>query len=331
MTPTSVTERRRALMVIIALPIIWGTTFSVVQHSFADITPVAFALIRFGLASALFLGASSAARRGLRTLFVPRSAGERSFRRDMLILGLAFGGGYILQNLGLLSTTTSKSAFLTSTTIIWTPLLSRLLGREHLRARVLLSILITVSGVVLMTAPWKASGIVVGDALTLGCAMMFAIYIIWTDRAMLDAKAIAGSEHEATMMVTSTQIIVALLLFVVTMPFIEQPHVAFTRFSVAALIYTALVATILTAYLQTRFQHHVSPTVAAIIYMLEPVVAMIIAELFLTERMGFLELLGGGLIILGVVVAQGTSLGEPGAATVGATAPPERLHPEPHR
>jgi drug/metabolite transporter (DMT)-like permease len=48
----------------------------------------------------------------------------------------------------------------------------------------------------------------------------------------------------------------------------------------------------------------VSPSTAAVIYMLEPVVAWIIAALFLSERMGTLETVGGMLIILGVIVAQ---------------------------
>ncbi len=223
------------------------------------------------------------------------------------MLGATLGLGYILQNIGLITTTTSKSAFLTSTTVIWTPILAILLGRERLRRNVAIAVLITVAGILLMTHPFSASGVVVGDILSTACAISFGLFIIWIDRSMLDALELVdhgtSAEHEASMMVTGTMMVTSTLFFFLCLP-VESPYVHFTAFSIEALLYTGLISTVFTAYLQTRYQNHVSPSVAAIIYMLEPVVAMIVAEIFLTERMGFPELLGGVLIILGVIIAQ---------------------------
>jgi drug/metabolite transporter (DMT)-like permease len=81
-------------------------------------------------------------------------------------------------------------------------------------------------------------------------------------------------------------------------------HFALTPFTISALVFTALIATGATAYLQARYQNVVSPATAAVIYMIEPVTAMVIAELFLTEQISFLDLLGGLLIITGVIIAQ---------------------------
>lgn len=263
-----------------------------------------FVVVRLALVSVAFLALSNAARKGAMLLFRAKTSAERLFRRDMLVLGASFGLGYILQTAGLLTTTTSKSAFLTSTAVIWTPVISYLVGRVKITAKLSVAVLVTLAGVFLMTRPYRADGITVGDLLTLGCAIMFGVYIVWIDRAVLHAKAITGSEHAATMMITSTQMVAASLLLVIFLPVVEVPRIVLTPYCLGALLFTALIGTGATAYLQARYQNIVSPATAAVIYMIEPVTAMLIAELFLTEQISFLELLGGLLIITGVIIAQ---------------------------
>lgn len=291
-------------MAIYSLPIIWGTTFAVVQKALVDVSPMAFVVIRFGLAAACFLIISKHARSAARLLVRARTPHERRFRRDMIILGIAISGGYIFQTVGLLTTSSSKSAFLTSTAVIWTPLIAWIIGREHLQWKLIAAVGVTIAGIYLLTQPFRTGGIVIGDVLTIGCAMAFGVYIVVIDRAMLRAKEVAMDEHAASIMVTSGQLVSGTVLFLVLMPFIEMPHVHATTFSISALVYTGLICTCLTAYLQSRYQHHVSPTVAAVIYMIEPVVAAAIAWSLLAEPMGTLELAGGALIITGVIIAQ---------------------------
>lgn len=297
-------HRAIGLLSLYSIPVIWGTTFAIVQRALVDATPMTFVVVRLALVSVAFLALSSAARKGALLLFRAKTSAERLFRRDILILGASFGLGYILQTAGLLTTTTSKSAFLTSTAVIWTPVISYLVGREKITGKLAAAVFVTLAGVFLMTQPYRAEGITIGDLLTLGCAIMFGVYIVWIDRAVLHAKAVAGSEHAATMMVTSTQMVAASLLLVLFLPAVETPRFALTPFSIGALVFTALIATGATAYLQARYQNVVSPATAAVIYMIEPVTAMLIAELFLTEQISFLDLLGGLLIITGVIIAQ---------------------------
>lgn len=301
---TQITDRRStALLAVFSLPVIWGTTFAVVQRALVDVTPMAFVVIRFSLSALFFLAISRSARKSLRFLLRARTPHERKFRRDMIVMGIAIGAGYIFQTIGLLTTSSSKSAFLTSTTVIWTPLLALALGHERITTKLVLAVIVTVAGIYIMTQPFRAGGIVVGDVLTICCALAFAVYIIVIDKAMLEAKEISDDEHDASMIVTAGQLITGSTIFLLCMPFIEAPHIHLTQYSVSALIYTGLFATCLTAYLQSRYQNHVSPTAASIIYMLEPVVAAVIAWAFLAERMGVMESIGGGLIILGVIIS----------------------------
>ena len=274
------------------------------QRALVDSSPTAFVVVRFSLVSVVFLIISGSARLGAKLLFVARTPEEKAFRKNVLILGLAIGAGYIFQTIGLLTTTTSKSAFLTSTAVIWTPFISLLTGREKLTLKLCLAVLCTLVGIFLMTHPFSSQGITIGDIFTLSCAAVFGVYIVWVDKALHSAIEITKDEHKAAMMVSSTQLVAASAMMLVFMPLMGPQKLILTPYCVGAIIFTALIVTGLTSYLQARYQNVVTPATAAVIYMLEPVVAMVIAEFFLTEQIGFAEVLGAGLIILGVIIAQ---------------------------
>ena len=297
-------SRQIALVAIFSLPFLWGPTFAIVQRVIYDITPMTYLALRLSLAGGIFLLTSKAARRGTRILIRPQNRQERRFRQDAIITGMSLCGGYLFQTIGLLTTTTSKSAFLTSTTVVLTPLLTWLLGKDRITYNIILAVIVIIIGIFLMTQPFRGEGIVIGDVLTLGCAISWSFYIISLDWAMPRTLKLVANEHEASLMFTSSTIIVSALLFWIFLPMLETPHLNITPFSVTALFYTVIFTTCLTTYLQTHYQHQVSATVAAIIYMLEPVAVIFIAALVLAERIGLLELLGGSLILLGVIISQ---------------------------
>ncbi len=298
-------ERRfTALITIFSIPIIWGTTFAIVQRALVDASPTAIVVVRFSFVSVVFLLISRSARVGAKLLFVAKTVEERTFRKHILVLGLAIGAGCIFQTIGLLTTTTSKSAFLTSTAVIWTPFISLLTGREKLTIKLCIAVLCTLVGIFLMTHPFSSHGITIGDVFTLCCAAVFGVYIVWVDKALHSAIEITKDEHTAAMMVSSTQLVAASIFMLAFMPLMGPQKLVLTPYCIGAIIFTALIVTGLTSYLQARYQNVVTPATAAVIYMLEPVVAMVIAEFFLTEQISFVEVLGAGLIILGVIIAQ---------------------------
>jgi len=286
------------------LPVVWGTTFPIVKYALVETTPLLYNFFRFGITAAGFLILSSSARRGCRTMLLPRSPEARAVRLDGVVLGATVGAGYILQVYGLQTTSASKCAFLTSTTIIWTPILAYLTGRERLGWIMISAILVTILGVLLLTHPYhEMKGFETGDLLTLACAGVFSIYIIWVDRATPHAMKLVGSRSKATAMVASNQLLVATTIMALMLPFGENSFRA-TPFTLGSLAYLALFATAMTAYLQAMYQEAVSPSAAAVIYMLEPVVAALIGFALLHERMKLEELGGAALIVLGVLVAQ---------------------------
>ena len=79
---------------------------------------------------------------------------------------------------------------------------------------------------------------------------------------------------------------------------------AFTPNLIGSILITAVFATALTFYLQTRFQKDTGSTRAGIIYALEPVFAVIFAYLIHGEKLSRQDWVGGGLLLAAILIAE---------------------------
>lgn len=297
-------SRRTAFFYITLIPLIWGTTFAVTKGALVDISPVLFAFVRFLLTNIIFFSIFRVSRKAALQIINPKTQQEKDLRTDSLVLGSMLGIGYVLQFIGLQTSTTTDSAFITSTAAIWTPLFARFVIKEVITFQTIVALCIALAGLILLTKPYEIEGIVVGDVLTLISAISFGLYIAWIDRALPRTAALIGNNRDAGIVISSNQLLVGTITIGLSMLFIESPRVALTGNVTFAVLYNGILATALTTYLQNRYQHTVSATVAALIFMLEPVVAAIVGFLFVHEQLSTVELLGACLIIVGVIVAQ---------------------------
>lgn len=255
-----------------------------VKIGMRDISPVLLIAVRFILAGILYLALFR------RKLFpLPWSS---VLRASILTLFLFLG--FVTQNIGLTVTTASKSAFITSMMVIFVPILQFMIERRAPRLGNIVGVVIVSMGLWFLTSPSGAS-FNAGDALTLVCAILFAVYIVYLDVVSRDMSAPQLSFlQSAAMVVFST---VSVLLF-------ETPRFDVTTQSVLSLVYLTFLATALTMYVQTRFQKDTTPTRAVIIFSIEPVFAAVTAYYILSEQIGPLGILGGALILIGVLVSE---------------------------
>jgi drug/metabolite transporter (DMT)-like permease len=214
------------------------------------------------------------------------------------------GVGYVLQFIGLETSTTTDSAFITSTAAIWTPLFARFVIKEVITFQTMVALCIALTGLILLTKPYEIHGIVIGDVLTLISAISFGLYIAWIDRALPRTAAYYGNNRDAGIVISSNQLLIGTITIGLSLLLIETPRIDVTNNVVFAVLYNGILATALTTYLQNRYQQTVSATVAALIFMLEPVVAAIVGFFFVGEQLTTVELFGALLIIVGVIVAQ---------------------------
>jgi drug/metabolite transporter (DMT)-like permease len=264
--------------------VIWGGTFAVVKLGMEDFSPIALVAIRFVVATFVLLALFH------RRIFpLPFTAIQKGS-----LLGLFLFLGFVAQNIGLTITTASKSAFVTGMMVLFVPMLQFVIERRAPKLGNILGVAVVSLGLWFLTSP-AGSAFNIGDALTLVCAVLFAIYIVY-----LDVVSKEMTTHQLLFIQLSSMGIYSILAVL----FFETPRLVFRTQSVLVLLYLTLLATLVTTWVQTRFQKDTTPTRAVVIFSVEPVIASGVAYLLLGESLGVLGILGGALIIAGVLISE---------------------------
>ncbi|MFY9269787.1 MAG: EamA family transporter [Candidatus Manganitrophaceae bacterium] len=278
------TERRKAEWLLFATTFIWGGTFIVIKEGLVDLSPLLMLSLRFTLAAVFLLPFS------FRSLY----RADRNVIAWGGFLGFLIFSGFLLQTFGLRETTASKSAFITGMMVIFTPLFQWIILKRLPKWGNLAGVVLVLIGLWLLTSP-SEGGFNRGDFLTLLCAIIFGFFIVLLD--------MASRQHDV-LLLTFLQIIFPALFGWFAFSLFEEAHFRPTRAAFVTLGYTAFLATVVTGYVQTRYQRETTPTRAALIYTLEPLWAALLGFFFLQEKWGWGELFGGMLMISGVLLSE---------------------------
>jgi drug/metabolite transporter (DMT)-like permease len=273
-------------LALIAATIAYGGTFKIVQDALDHVTPAGFILMRFIVGTIAL--APLALRRGWRRNGV--DARLRDFGLAALGFGLVGFAGYWLQNAGLERTTTSNSAFITGLFVVFTPLIETVVTRRAPSRNVLVAVAVSAVGLFLLTGGSFRVG--AGDALTLGCALMFGIWIFLggTLSQRFDPVALTAAQM-AVLAVCAVPVTLVTGLGDVT------------AVAIRAVIFTGVVCSAVAFTLQLWGQRSLEPSRAAVILLFEPVVAGFVGYL-VGERLGVAGYLGAIVIFGGILIAE---------------------------
>jgi drug/metabolite transporter (DMT)-like permease len=270
---------RRADGALVAAAFFFGSTFLVVKEAVERADPLPFLAVRFVIGA---LALWPLARR--------RAATEGEWR-DGAIAGVALLGGYVFQTVGLQYTSSATSAFITYLLVVFVPLLSAVVLRWWPHPLSVAGVAIAVAGLWLLTSA-RTDGFGRGEALTLGCAVAFAIHIVVLGRVAV--------RHDPIRL-TLVQLLVVAAGCAVPGAFagsFRLPAVA-----VAGALATGIGATAAAFVLQVWAQRLVTPTRAAILLLLEPVFAGSLGTVA-GDRLGAKGWAGAGLITAAIVVGE---------------------------
>jgi len=277
------TVRTRAELALLGTTFVWGSSFVVVKLIANDISSSLFIAVRFGIGALLFC------------LFLAKQL--RYITRKTLLRGIFLGGivgsGVVIQNYGIYLTTASKAAFITGLMVIFTPVFQLILERRPPKLGNVIGIIIITYGLYLLTSP-AGSGINFGDVLVLLSALLFGVYIVYLN---------IYATGENVLHLSLIQVSVTTLLAAVTVPF-ENVTFNPTGTLISLLLYMGICGTIVTTYIQTRYQKDTTPTRAVIIYTIEPVITAVLAYFIINEVLGATGIIGGALIIGGILVSE---------------------------
>lgn len=283
-------EQRRRLTGI-GLALLSATGFGVMpvltKVVYEDGTePVAVLAVRFALAAPVLLLLARLRREAL-----PRG-------RDLAVLAVLGGVGYVGQALCYFFALERISAGLTALLLYFSPALVVVLGAVLLRDRpqplALGCVVLATAGTALTVGPiggGQASGIALG----LGAATIYACYILGSSR-------VTGVGSFATAAVVLTAGALSFnLIALLTRPRYPSSGVAWLALGGVALFGTVVAVTAFFAALAL-----LGPSDTAVVSTLEPVVAVAVAGVALGERLTSLQVLGGVVVLTAVAVLART-------------------------
>lgn len=281
---------------------IWGVTFVMVQEAVRSYPVFAFLFTRFALALVGLLPILWWRRSHL----LPTSH-QAPFRRHLAaggLIGFFLFAGYAFQTAGLQYTTPAKAGFITGLGVVFVPVLGLLLQRERLSPAVGLGIAAAALGLAFLSLSGVdlAQGINRGDLLVLGCSISFAAQILAVGQFAPRMNALALTTIQLAIVVVLAG--AASLLFEPGAPWPPSGQPLFAAF------FTGILCTALAFGIQTAAQRFTTATHTALIFATEPVFAALASFALIGERLGPAQLLGCGLILAGMLLAEvGPGLG----------------------
>lgn len=275
--PMTRPDSRRAILALLAASFLFGATFVVVKSALDSTEPIAFVAWRFLLGSAV-----------LSVFALPRG---KAIWSHGSIAGAALFAGYALQTAGLELTGASNSALITGLYVILTPFLASMFSRRAPSPWVIAAAFASFAGLWLLTGS-NGLRLGLGDLLTLGCALAFALHII--------ALARYARSHPVIPF-TTVQLAVTAVLAFVTSTILEGPGLPPAE-ALGAIALTGLGVSVGAYVLQVWAQTVVGADTAAVVLAAEPAFGVATAWIVLGERLDVGGWIGAGLIVIAIFV-----------------------------
>jgi drug/metabolite transporter (DMT)-like permease len=289
------------LMLLVTV-VLWALNLTVTRYILTHgFEPLAYATVRYGLATAIFLGIVL--------------VGERTFRiarRDLPLTAVA--ALFIFLNqlsfvFALDRTSASTIALILGATPAFAAIIGLAFGLERLSRKFWIAAGISFAGVGLV-AVGSGAAEVEGD--TLGILLGVATAATWAAYSVA-----VGPLMERY---TASRIsVVAMGLAWVGILLVGLPQTAGQELDVGAavwllLLFATLGPLVLTTVLWFRVIHRIGASRATLVANLQPFLAAVIALVLLSERMTLLQVIGGALIAGGILTARRrTTAPAPGA------------------
>jgi drug/metabolite transporter (DMT)-like permease len=293
-------ERRLAEIGVLATVAIWSANFVVVKAAIGVLGPLSFTSLRYLVAATTLLLILR-----WRTGSIRWPAGHG---RQLFLMGaLGFGAYQVLWTLGLTQITAGDSALLISASPVFVALLAGAVGMDRLSAPRLVGAFIAFGGVAVVIAAGHALSLgtsLVGDALTLAAAAMWAVYTVSGARIM---RVVDPLQATVWTVVAGAVVLAPLGAW----ELVTSPPEAVPPGALVAILYSgALAAGIANVFVFSAIRL-IGPTRVTATQFLVPAGAVLLGAIFLQEPIGPAQVVGGAIIVFGVWLTRRRSVVPP--------------------
>lgn len=283
-------NRLRADLALLLTSLIWGSAFVVQRLAAVEVGVFLFNGLRFLLAALALLPLARLPIFGPREIKPP----QKKELLGVFVLGLLLWGGAGFQQAGLRYTTAGNAGFITGLYVVFIPLILGLGLRRTPRPVIWLAALLAAAGLFLLSTGGQMR-VNPGDVLVLICAAFWACHVVLISELVrrVDLRVIVIGQY----LICGTLSAATGILF--------EPGVWSALLqNWWTVAYTGLLSVGLGYTLQALAQRYAPPADAAIILSLEAVFAAGFGWLFLGELLNGWQLLGCGVMLVGMLIAQ---------------------------
>jgi drug/metabolite transporter (DMT)-like permease len=278
-------------LMLVATVVLWALNLTVTRYILTHgFQPLAYATVRYGTATTIFVGIALVAERSLRIR-----------RRDLglvVLAALCLWLNQISFVYALEKTSASTIALILGATPIFAALIGLSLGLERLSRRFWIAAAISFAGVgfVALGSSGGVSGDVRGDLLGIATAATWAGYSV----AIAPLMQRYSASQISAVVLSLGWVLIALVGF---------PQVADQDYGLGwkvwvLLAFATLGPLVVTNLLWFRALHRIGASRATLVANLQPFVAAVFALVLLSERMTLLQIVGGILIGGGILTAR---------------------------
>lgn len=274
----------KADLMILFITICWGSSYLFMKMGLDSLGEFNLIALRFGLA---FILAG--------VIFLPRlrQVNVKTIQYAML-LGFILFIMFTALTFGLKTTTTSNAGFLVSLTVVFVPLLHTFLFRKKIENKVVVSIVLALTGIALLTIKLPFT-FKIGDLFCIAAALCYALHINMVSTAAQKVDTLSLGILQLGF--TGLYAFVSSLLF-------EAPVWPSTTNSWMAVLVLSVVCTAVGFIVQTIAQKYTTATRTGLVFSLEPVFAALVGFWFAHEVLNSNQYLGAALVFLSVVISS---------------------------
>lgn len=279
-------------LLLIAVALIWGSTFVAQSQGMADVGPMTFTGVRFLIGS---LVVSPLMWREWRILKARGLAPNRNDAMKIIGLGLFITAGAAMQQIGIVSTTITHAVFLTALYVPLVPMLSWLLLRESPHWSVWPAAFGSLTGTYLLSNMQSLS-LNTGDLWVIGSALPWAIHVLLVGRV--------ADRMAAPFLVAGGQFLVCGVISLAWAATAEPITTAGLQAAALPILYAGVLSVGVAFTAQVVAQRHAQASDAAIILSSETLFAALFGYALMGDRLDTAGLLGCALILACILLVQ---------------------------
>ncbi|WP_151733963.1 DMT family transporter ['Paenibacillus yunnanensis' Narsing Rao et al. 2020] len=274
----------KAELMLLIVTLFWGSSYIFMKMGLGTLGEFNLIALRFGLA---FILASLLFRKRLRGL-------NAATLKYGALLGFLLLGVFTCITFGLKTTSTSNAGFLVALTVVFVPLLDRLVFKKRIAPPQVFGALLAITGIGLLTLNASLT-FAPGDLLCVLSAVFYALQILFT------AKAVKTCD---SLQLGILQLGFAAGFALVLSFFFETPVLPSTLPGWIAILALGILCSGCGFILQPIAQKYTTPTRTGLIFALEPVFAAFFGYWFAGEQLSQQGYAGAALVLLGIVASE---------------------------